>query len=348
MVRPTEPRLRIGRISNREMTVTIRYRWHRVKRAVISTGLDTLHRRGLVGLNFNYRFLVACWRGVFVYDRGRITRLLRGHYFGMTATDTPNLYYITEYLRTKRRGAIRDERSHILRCRIEGGSLRIEGEMRFHRAGRPHWPVKVHQVRWHEGFLWVANTRQNVVWKVAPDGEIVGEWTGGQRFEYDLEDAGQLVSQIRSSADYHHYNSIAFHDGLVYVLAHNSAKADDSRRSFLVVLDRELREVGRREDIGKACHDVLFHDEDLYVCNSGEGTLLKNFEPVVQTGQFLRGLARIGSILIMGGSVPRVDPTERAKSRSRLFFVDLRTHRTICTLALGRVGDIREIVALED
>lgn len=330
------------------MTVSIRHLGQRAKRVVTNALLDALHRRGLAGLGLNYRFLVSCSQGVFLYDSGRLTLLLRGRYFGMTATDTPHVYYITEYLRKGRRGDVRDERSHIYRCRIEGRSLRIEGEMRFHRDGQLEWPVNVHQVRWYEGFLWVTNTRQNVVWKVAPEGRIVGEWTGSQRFDYDRKDTGELVRQISASTHYHHYNSIAFRSGLIYILAHNSARADKSRRSFLVTLDPTLRTLEQRDNVGKASHDLFFHRDDLYICNSGEGTLLKNFQPVVQTDHYLRGLAQIGSILIMGGSMPKADPEARAKSRSCLFFIDLETHRVIHTLALGRVGDVNEILALRD
>lgn len=330
------------------MIVSLRQLWRRAKRLSGGVLLDALHRRGLAGLRLNYRFLFSCSQGVYLYDAGRLTRLLRGRYFGMTATDTANVYYIGEYLRKRGRGDTRDERSRIYRCRIEGGSLRIEEEMRFHREGRPQWPVNVHQVRWHEGFLWITNTRQNVVWKVASDGEIVGEWTGSERFDYDLEDTAELIRRVSSSAHYHHYNSIAFRSGRVYVLAHNSARADKSRRSFLVTLGSDLRELERRENIGKAAHDVLFHGDDLYICNSGEGTLLRNFQPVVWTGHYLRGLARIGSVLIVGGSMPKTDPEARAKSRSCLLFLDLATHRVIHALALGRVGDVNEILALED
>lgn len=323
--------------------------WNRMKRWTASALLDVVHRRGFVRFSVNYRFLAACQQGVFLYDRGRITRLLRGRYFGMATAGTPHTYYVTEYTRKGgRRGEGADERSHVYRCRMEGGSLQIEEETRFHREGRREWPIKVHQIRWHEGFLWVANTRQNVLWKVAPDGEIVGQWTGSRRFDYAPQNPGELTCRVRASADYHHYNSIAFRDGRIYVLAHNGATKGRSRRSFMVTLDAGLREVDRRQDIGLACHDLLFHGDDLYICNSGEGTLLRNFQAVARTGYFVRGLAQIGSLLIVGGSVPRGDPEKRATSRSRLFFVDLGTHRVIHALPLGHVGDVHDILTLED
>ena len=319
-----------------------------MKQVVGAAVIDAVNRRGLIGVNLDYRFLVACSQGVLLYDRGQVTFVLRGEYFGMTATDSPGVYFVTESLRRGAQYGIRDERSHVYRCRVEGKSLWIEEEMRFHRDGRPERPVCVHQVRWHEGFLWVANTRQNVIWKVTPDGAIVGEWTDGQRFDYDLENTDALLARVSAAATYHHYNSLAFRNGRVYVLAHNSARADKARRSFLVTLDQDLREVERRSDVGRACHDLLFNGSDLYVCNSGEGTLLRNFEPVVRTEHWLRGLARIGSILVVGGSMPKGDPEQRVRSRSRLFFVDLSTHRVVATLALGSVGDVKEILALED
>lgn len=321
----------------------------RVKRWATGTLLDVLHRRGFAGVRVNHRFLAACQQGVFLYDRGRITRLLRGRYFGMTRAGTPHTYYITEYTRKgRRRGDSPDERSHIYRCRMEGGKLQIAEEVRFHRDGRREWPIKVHQVRWHEGLLWVINTRQNVVWKAGPTGEILAEWTGSRRFAYVPESPREFMSRLRASAEYHHYNSIAFRDGLIYVLAHNGTIKGQTRRSFMVTLDAGLREVDRRRDIGLACHDLFFHGDDLYICNSGEGTLLRNFQPVAHTGYFVRGLARLGSILVMGGSIPRSDPEKRVTSRSRLFFVDVRTHRVIHTLALGHVGDVHDILALEE
>jgi hypothetical protein len=320
-----------------------------MKRWAAGALLDVAHRRGLVTFRVDHRFLAACQQGVFLYDRGRITRLLRGRYFGVTRGNAPGICYVTEYVRKGgRRGDGPDERSHVYRCRMTGGTLEIAEEVRFHRNGKPEWPIKVHQVRSHQGFLWVANTRRNLVWKATPDGEVVGEWTGSRPFEYDPESPRELTYRVRASTDYHHYNSIAFHDGLVYVLAHNGASKGQARQSFMVTLDSGLREVDRRPDIGRACHDLLFHGADLYICNSGEGALLRNFQPVARTGYYVRGLARIGSMLVMGGSIPRVDPEQRVRSRSRLFFVDLATHRVLHALTLGHVGDVHDILALDD
>jgi hypothetical protein len=316
----------------------------RIDRRATNYLLDSLQRRGVIESGLNYRILAACQKGVFLYDRGRVTPVFPGDCFGMTSTGTPGEYYVAEYCLNGKQ----DERSHIYRCRWSGDRLHVVCQLSFTQGGARQWPARVHQIQWHEGFLWVCNTRQNVIWKCTEDGDVVAEWTGTSRFDYDFDNVTDLTNRVRHSPDYKHYNSIAFHQGLIYVLAHNSAGADKSGNSFVSVLDASLQEVKRHENVGKACHNLFFHGGDLYICDSANGSLLRNFEPVLQTGRFLRGLDAHGSVLLMGGSAHEVSAERRGESNSQLFFVDVKNHHLLHSFTLGRVGNIHDVLLLRD
>jgi hypothetical protein len=312
----------------------------RVRRRLVTLGLNYLHRAGLVEFGLNYRFLIAGVNGVYLYDRGRITKLLEGEFFGLTPTDTPGEYYFAICSNDVEK---KDYHGRILHCRFDGQEARVLGEVPLIREGKPEKAMRIHQVRWHEGHLWIVNTMGNVLWKVTPEGQVVGEWTDNVFF------SGETPGQkILSSREYKHYNSVAFRDGLTYLLAHNSGGKDKSGQSYVVVLDSDLKEVSRREGVGWACHDLLWRGDDLYVCDSGGHRLLKNYEPVLQTDRFLRGLTAVGSILILAGTDWEPDKAQRRLAGSVLYFVDQSSFHVLHTLVFNRLGPIHDLLFLEE
>ena len=321
------------------MLRVLEYGAYRIKRFLVNLGMAYLHRAGLVEFGLNYRFLIATTTGLHLYDRGQIRRLLTGEFFGLTATDTPGEYYCAICSNDFEK---KDFRGRILRCRFDGTAVHVRGELPLIRAGKPEAALRIHQIRWHDGHLWVVNTMGNVLWKVTPEGRIVGEWTETSFFDGDTPG-----HQILSSRAYKHYNSIAFRDGLIYLLAHNSGGQDKSGQSYVIVLDSELKEVSRREEIGWACHDLLWQGDDLYICDSGGHTLLRNYEPVLRTDRFLRGLTAAGSILILAGTDWEPDKSRRRLAGSVLYFVDQSTFHVLHTLVFNRLGPIHDLLFLE-
>jgi hypothetical protein len=176
---------------------------------------------------------------------------------------------------------------------------------------------------------------------------VIGEWTGTRVFEWDGASTRDMVARVRASSEYEHYNSIAFAGDQIQILAHNSGGVAKGRKSFIVTLDRELAEISRHTGIGLACHDILHYRGNVYVADSGNGTVLENFTPIVSTDRFLRGLAAFGSILVVGGSViQQHDANRTVRGGCKLFFVDLDSRAVIAELNLGRVGQIYDMLLL--
>lgn len=318
----------------------------RVKRRIRNGFNGLLLRHNLSGLRgVSLKFIFTCRQGIFLFDRGKISKLVEGPHFGITATSSDTVL-AAEWV-----GNREVQKTVVYRYHFDGALLTDKRKLTFRdRRGQILQPFGIHQIRYLGGFLWVINTRENVVWKCSLEGDVLDEWSEEGKMPFDeqkYEECNQLRKQTET---YRHYNSITFHDGHFYVLAHNCSQEQDNlqKRSYIVKLDEDLTVVGRLEDMGRACHDVVFIDGHLYVCNSMEGSLMENGKPVMEFGSFLRGIGVIGSIMIIGGSPYQIARHKRDDAHSQLFFVDYRARRQLFSLQLGRLGNVLDVLPLEN
>lgn len=304
-----------------------------------------LLKHGLTGTcGLDLRFLFTTSHGVFFYDRGKIKKLIDLPHFGITSFEKDTII-------VARRVASRDsQKSGVFSYHFDGEKFSDRKEIKFHNsAGTRLQPFGIHQLRVLNGYLWVTNTRENVVWKCTLDGTVLVEWTEEGKMPFDESDLKKSNALRKNTLEYRHYNSITYHDNHYYILAHNCTQdhGDLTKKSYIVKLDEQLKIVEKITEEGRACHDLLFIDESLFICNSREGSLMKDGQPILQLNAFLRGLGKIGSIMMVGGSQFEVNRSARESSVSRLFFVDYPAERLLLTIELGRVGNILDILILE-
>ncbi|MFK7829105.1 MAG: hypothetical protein AB8B57_04925 [Congregibacter sp.] len=239
-----------------------------------------------------------------------------------------------------------DERSFALTFRLNEDRAEDVQPFSFRNAqDLERVPVRVHQVILHKNHLLVTNTRQNLLWKTDLDGTILQEWTYSVAFEYEPGNPSTtpLRSRARASEDYHHFNSLYADDDYIYVLAHNSAGIDKSRNSFLLQLTHDFEVISKREDIGKACHNLVPYDGDFYICDSANSRIVHKHHPTIELGMFTRGMALIDDHLLVAGTVAAASAEDRGKGFSRLFFIPMGAQKPLMSIALGRLGDIHDI-----
>ena len=300
-----------------------------------------LHHGFTTTRRFDARVLFTTMQGIYFYDRGRVRRIAPNQHFGI-ARLSDQAFVSAEWLS---KSPI--EKSAVFIYRFDGKTVLEKTEIAFRDAhGNRLQPYGVHQVRVLNGYLWVVNTRENVVWQCRLDGEVLREWTETDKMPFDERDPRRAVAQRKSSFDYRHYNSIGWHGGRYYILAHNCTHDHDnlSRRSYIVILDEALNVVERIDDAGRASHDLVFLGDDLHVCSSREGTVLRNQVPVLRIDAFLRGMDYHDGLMVIGGSQFEVKNSARESTPSRLFFVDPHQPALLAALTLGRVGNIRDVL----
>ncbi|QDP01688.1 hypothetical protein [Thalassotalea sp. PS06] len=315
-----------------------------LKRFGFNVFKSLLGHYGFAQQRSHFKFLFTSSNGLFLFDHGRIHKLLSGNYFGVTQLPDGRYLAIT-YVQN----GTKDERSLALTFALQGNRATEQKSFQFiSPEGEVKVPVRVHQIVCFNNKLWVTNTRQNIVWRCTLEGRIEKEFIYSQRFDYQLGNSSTdfVRKTARNSPDYHHFNSIYIDNNYLYLLAHNSAGADKSQNSFYLKLDHDFNVLGRTNDVGKACHNLVPCEQGFYICDSANGQLVHPELPNIQLGYFLRGLTVIDNHLIAGGTISSADPALRGKGDSRLFFIPVGNAFPTFSLSLGRTGDLHDILAI--
>ncbi|TLU67564.1 hypothetical protein FE810_01045 [Thalassotalea litorea] len=316
-----------------------------LKRYSFNVFKSLMGQYGFTQQRSHFKFLFTSSSGLFLFDRGRIHKLLSGNFFGIT--QLPDERYLAV---TYVQDGTKDERSLALTFKLAGNKAEAQKSFNFISAeGEVKVPVRVHQIICFNGKLWVTNTRQNIVWRCDLNGRIEKSFIYSQSFNYapGCTSTDVVRKTARNSQDYHHFNSIHIDENFLYLLAHNSAGSDKSKNSFYLKLDHEFNVLERTDNVGKACHNLVPCEQGFYICDSANGQLVHPKLPNIQLGYFLRGLTLIDNHLIAGGTVSSSDPNLRGKGDSRLFFIPVGNAFPIMSLSLGRTGDLHDIVALK-
>ncbi|TKB45786.1 hypothetical protein E8M12_06975 [Thalassotalea mangrovi] len=315
-----------------------------LKRYSFNVVKSLLSQYGFTLQRYHFKFLFSSSNGLYLFDQGRIYKLLSGNYFGVTQLPD-NRYLAVSYVQN----GTKDERSLALTFRLDGNQACDQQPFEFVSDNNETVvPVRVHQIVCFNQKLWVTNTRQNIVWRCDLTGRIEKEFIYSRKFDYQKGNPATDFVRItaRNSADYHHFNSIHIDEHYLYLLAHNSAGVDKSKSSFYLKLDHDFNVIARTDNVGKACHNLVPCEQGFYICDSGNGQLVHPTLPKVQLGYFLRGLALIDEHLIVGGTVSCDDPELRGNGDSRLFFIPKGNSFATVSVSLGRTGDLHDILAI--
>jgi hypothetical protein len=141
-----------------------------------------------------------------------------------------------------------------------------------------------------------------------------------------------------------HLNSVALHDGQLYLLAHNW-----DRGSELIRLSwPELEVIGREKTTAYQAHNVWPTPDGVVVCDSSAGAVVN-----VTTGRplwtvpaaraFTRGMASDGVVVFVGQS--RYDPQEAARrtADAGVWVLDAANWRELDFIPLPGVGEVYEV-----
>lgn len=198
----------------------------------------------------------------------------------------------------------------------------------------------IHQIVFHKGVLYIANTSQNAfdTWNIA---------------------SGELCSDIIKTAavgDKNHYNSIFFDDNdHMWVCAHNNTKEP----SFLEEYDVNFHRVRKIEEVGYNNHNVFVQDGFAYTQSSASGCMIKvdlrddskqtfNFVQDAEINpkfKFGRGMVKTKDCFIFG--MNRWAPNKDVREHSNAYIVmvdnDLKFVKNIELPLAAQIKDIRAI-----
>lgn len=191
-----------------------------------------------------------------------------------------------------------------------------------------------HQILYTGGKLYVTDTGSNSV--------IVCEGGVGK---------GVAKNWTSYTYDKNHINSIHFDRSRkkFWVSYHNYLKrTNEYNSSRVVMLDDQLSSVEWFIDIGFNIHNCFAWENELYVCNSEFGTLLKvdldtGGEEEFYVGHWSRGLAVSDDLVLVGSSVKSDNRISRLEGDCEIRLLDRNTFSTLDTTILPDQGAIFEI-----
>jgi len=135
----------------------------------------------------------------------------------------------------------------------------------------------------------IAFDDDGVLWATCSYDDLVARWDGRQWIRW--HPLGEPVGEPR---DVHHFNSLSFDNGLVWVLAHNRGPSE------LMGFDRRSLALRSRVELGDQAHDIWREGGRLHTCSSADGRVVGEGGFEVPTGQFPRGYLRAGGLRLVG------------------------------------------------
>ncbi|URW74895.1 hypothetical protein M9980_09995 [Sphingomonas donggukensis] len=247
--------------------------------------------------------LVASRQGVFAVARDeRVRRVAHGFFFGVRRhRDAIYLFEACD------RPSEPSNRGRIVRLTLADGQL--ESPVVLVKG----LDNQCHQVGVVDDALCVVDTRNQCVPRFTLDGAPI-----------DVRHPIAPGTAGVGDACYRHMNGIAVIDGQVAVMLHNGLTGAN-RRSELVRLDPQWREVARETLDGHGCHDIVVDaDGTVWHCGSLEGTLINSTGLKVKVSdRMTRGLAIAPDAIIVGAS-SYGDRSVRDELDGEVVFLDRR------------------------
>lgn len=219
---------------------------------------------------------ICCGGGLYHLQNDQLSLVRKGISYGLTYHK--GFYYLFERLNRKH--------GQLWRFKWENNQA-LEWKVIFKRL-----TGGVHQIDFIGDSLYVVDSYQNAIFVMGPRGWV----------KKRLYPRGKLENG-RESPNYVHFNSVFATQDRIYLLAHNEG-IKTGKTSDILVFDRDsLQELEVISDRGQCAHNVLIHDDLFLSCDSISGTITDHGEPVMDIGQYTRGLALNDEALLVGGSV---------------------------------------------
>lgn len=138
--------------------------------------------------------------------------------------------------------------------------------------------------------------------------------------------------------DVHHFNTIRFMNGKLYLVAHRFGP------SLVLCYDFAALQLDSIVNLGCCAHDLFFLEDEMATCSSGEGWLVNRNGLRLRTGGFPRGLATTpdGNLLGLSMHAPR-EKRSTQDAVLRWYTADWRFKTDFLLPGVGMVLDILEM-----
>lgn len=207
-----------------------------------------------------------------------------------------------------------------------------------------------HQIRYHDGLVWLMNCREPELVAFDPGrGEVVGGVALGPLVPDEL----RHPPPAEHPGDGYHFNSLDFVGDRLFVLAHNWGHG-----SFALELGypgataflRTPRVRAVHTGLGTQAHDVFADEGRLFVLDSGAGRLVVSgggrAGPPGGLG-FARGLAVNHDFIFIGhGTVGRRE--DRVTSPTHITVLDRRTSAVVAAVDVGPFGNPCDLLLMSE
>lgn len=211
----------------------------------------------------------------------------------------------------------------------------------------------LHQVRFHDGLLWLVNGRHPELLAIAPGSRaVVGQVPLARLVPPDLEHE----PPADHAEDCYHFNSLHFASDRLFVLAHNWDRgsfvmefAYEDAPSFLQ--RPELLRVHR--GLGAQSHNILTDGSTLYVLDSAHGRLVTSdgracdLSGASDQRSYLRGLAVNHRFLFVAHGYYSDDRAGRLCCPCFVSVLERETLRVVEQLEVGPHGNPCELLLLQ-
>lgn len=293
--------------------------WHaRTLRASLHPVHDSVD--ATVDGRLNVQMLLGTKTGILLYAHGRLTRILRGRFYGISRRG--DRWYAYKY-ETQRFGRIISFRLAGLQC------VEVKDEL-------CQLPGEVHQIDWAGSCLYVTDTQHNCVRRYA--------YRGSQLVCIDRCYPNGTLAFGRRSPNYAHINSVFCDGDRLFIVYHNETKKT-GRKSQVAILDLDLR-LQNVVSLDAGCaHNVLPIESDIAFCDSMNGAVRLGSRSL-SLGLYTRGLAKSGSVLFVGGS-DFAARAQRGQSTGHVFTWDCISGQVYSHLTMPQIGSVYEVRLVE-
>ncbi len=200
----------------------------------------------------------------------------------------------------------------------------------------------LHQMTCFEKALWVVSPRLNGIQRFNLDGEARGIFFPSKEGVYGLPESFRGKDKLTYQEDISHYNSIMFHDGMIYLTAHNHDKP-----SKIEIFNKNLKLVRTLSKIGRQAHNVLIDDGIWWIDSLGERSLVCEDGRKVKIGgdgDFVRGLAGTQDYFFTAKFPYCEKRTGRRQGDAELVVINrgsLKVENRIKLAGVGNINDLR-------
>ena len=270
------------------------------------------------GLSLDCRFLFSTSSGVFLFDRGVITRLLKGFCFGLARSGGRFFCTQEDY------------------PDADSGGYGLSRILEFSLDGCQASHVRVLCTALRPGIHQIALFGERLL-HVQTDGVLNLFPLDGQGPAWTA-DGGSAWPLVRGGEVFRHANSLLVRETDIVVMAHNDFEKT-GYMSAIKRVDFRGNVLETRSLPGRSTHDILEWNGQFLFCSSHDGTVVNGVKTVAALPKlWTRGLGLVGSFWVVGGS-EKTERKDRLTTRSHLHFFSEDFSTCLATVVLGELGD---------